>query len=310
MAGNNIRGLLALAGCTLLLFTGCGAADTAQTETKDTDTGYITVAQAKAAALENAGVSEEHVKFVRVQLNTGEDASRYEMEFVSADAEYSYIVNAVTGELISMSSENAAYNLAAIPTEVTQAADAQENALQNGSAQGAEAPGGSAGAQSGAEPAPDGQYVGVEAAKQAALDHAGMKEGAVRFTHAHLELDDGRWVYDVVFHKSDTEYEYSIDALTGAVLSYDHDAEYFQAGADGNRRSNAPKEAITSEEAARIALEHAGVDPADAQQLKAGFDYDDGRAEYEIEWRVGEAEYACDVDAHTGAVLSFEKEFD
>lgn len=309
MTGNNVKELLVLAGCMLLL-TGCGAAsadlpDTAHTEEKGETSGYITIAEAKAAALENAGLSEEHVKFVRVCLNMEEEVSIYEIEFISQDAEYDYAVNAATGELMSVNCENAAYNIAEVPTEVTQAVDAQETAVQSGSTQGAKASGGNAGVQSGA----DGQYIGVEAAKHAALAHAGLEEGEVRLAHAHLELDDGCWQYDVEFHKGDAEYDYSIDALTGAVLSYDYDAEYFQAGAESNGKSNVPKEVITSETAAQLALEYAGITRADAQHLEAEFDYDDGRAEYEVEWKAGATEYSCDIDAHTGEVLSFEKEF-
>ena len=39
-------------------------------------------------------------------------------------------------------------------------------------------------------------------------------------------------------------------------------------------------------------------------------DYDDGRGEYEVEWSVGRTEYSCDVDAVTGAILSYDKELD
>ena len=62
--------------------------------------------------------------------------------------------------------------------------------------------------------------------------------------------------------------------------------------------------------AEQIALEYAGIAPADAQYLKAELDYDDGDAEYEIEWKVGTTEYSCDVDAVTGAILSYDKELD
>ena len=112
------------------------------------------------------------------------------------------------------------------------------------------------------------------------------------------------------FFKDNTEYDYSIDALTGEILKYDHDTEHFQHGDGKNHQGYVSGEMITQEAAEQIALEYAGVAPADAQYLKAELDYDDGGAEYEIEWNVGTTEYSCDVDAYTGQVLAFEKDFD
>lgn len=156
-----------------------------------------------------------------------------------------------------------------------------------------------------AQPDSGEQYIGNEAAKQAALSHAGLSEAEVRFVHARLEWDDGRWTYDVEFHKDNIEYEYDIDALTGEVLAFDYDAEYDQQADNAAQGGQ-----ITEERAKQIALEYAGVEEKDTRNLTIDFDYDDGRAEYEIEWDVGRTEYSCDVDADTGEILSFEKEMD
>ena len=150
------------------------------------------------------------------------------------------------------------------------------------------------------------QYIGTEAAKLAALNHAGLKSEEVNFVHAHLESDDGIWQYDIEFHKDTTEYDYDIDALTGEILSFDHDAEYYHHA----QAANAGSEQITEEQAKQLALQHAGVAEKDAQRLQIKFDYDDGRGEYEVEWYVGRTEYSCDVDAVTGAILSYDKELD
>ena len=138
------------------------------------------------------------------------------------------------------------------------------------------------------------------------MNHAGLKSDEVNFVHAHLESDDGIWQYDIEFHKDTTEYDYDIDALTGEVLSFDHDAEYYHHA----QAANAGSEQITEEQAKQLALQHAGVAEKDAQRLQIEFDYDDGRGEYEVEWYVGRTEYSCDVDAVTGAILSYDKELD
>ena len=143
-----------------------------------------------------------------------------------------------------------------------------------------------------------------------ALEHAGLKEEEVGFAHTKLELEDGIWQYDVEFYQDSTrtEYDYDIDALTGKILSFDHDAEYYPQGTGGDSPTGDVQ--ITGDKAKEIALEYAGVAEEEAQFLEVSYDYDDGRAEFEIEWHVGRTEYACDVDAVTGEVLGFEKEFD
>lgn len=44
--------------------------------------------------------------------------------------------------------------------------------------------------------------------------------------------------------------------------------------------------------------------------LEMDTDNDDGRTVYEFEWKVGNTEYSCEIDAATGTVLQFEKEQD
>lgn len=170
---------------------------------------YITIAEAKTIVLENAGLSEAEVRFVRVQLNTESGLSQYELEFISTAADYEYKVNALTGEVISMTSENGQYDLDAVPPEIgTAGSEAAGNAAE-----------GTAGSNS-------QQYIGAEAAKQAALHHAGLSEEDVQFSSVHLEHEDGRWEYEVEFQQGDTEYEFDIDALTGEIISYDYDGSY------------------------------------------------------------------------------------
>lgn len=151
----------------------------------------------------------------------------------------------------------------------------------------------------------DGQYIGVEAARQIALEHAGLNDSDAGSVHTKLELEDGIWQYDVEFRQDNMEYDYDIDAMTGEILSFDHEAEYFHQGADGAANS----EQITEEMARQIALDYAGVDEKDAQYMESELDRDDGREVYEVEWHVGQTEFSCDVDAVTGEVLSFEKDF-
>lgn len=67
---------------------------------------------------------------------------------------------------------------------------------------------------------PTGQ-IGHAAAKAAALAHAGVSESRAYDMDVELDDEDGRWVYEVEFKADGMEYEYVIDAYTGAVLEYD-----------------------------------------------------------------------------------------
>ena len=50
-----------------------------------------------------------------------------------------------------------------------------------------------------------------------------MQADAVYFEKAKLDYDDGMQIYEVEFISGNVDYEYEIDALTGAVWDYEWD---------------------------------------------------------------------------------------
>ena len=68
-----------------------------------------------------------------------------------------------------------------------------------------------------------GTDIGAQAAKAAALKHAGLSEGQVQELQVEWDNENGRAVYEVEFKSGGMEYDYVIDAATGAVL--DHETE-------------------------------------------------------------------------------------
>jgi uncharacterized membrane protein YkoI len=73
----------------------------------------------------------------------------------------------------------------------------------------------------------------------------------------------------------------------------------------------APSAADIGEARAKeIALGHAGYTAEEVQRLRVERDYDDGRFEYEVEFFIGRTEYSYEIDAASGAVLSYEAEQD
>ena len=55
--------------------------------------------------------------------------------------------------------------------------------------------------------------MGLDAAKTAALKHAGLSADQVTGLTAKLDWDDGQRVYEVEFWQGSTEYEYEIKYL-------------------------------------------------------------------------------------------------
>ncbi len=140
------------------------------------------------------------------------------------------------------------------------------------------------------------EFIGEDEAKSIALAHAGVKESETSSIFCNLDNDDRVADYDVEFWVGNMEYDYEIDAVTGEILSYDNDLE--NSGANSNQSSDY----ITSEEAKNIALKDAGVNESNTANFRCEFDHDDGQAEYEIEWRIGNTEYEYTISAIDGTI--------
>ena len=87
------------------------------------------------------------------------------------------------------------------------------------------------------------RYISVDKAKTIALKQAGLTPAMVTFGKAVLKKDDGRVIYEIEFFTSSNEYEYEIDAYSGAILSQDVDAlsPSEQTGKNIEQSSNTPK---------------------------------------------------------------------
>ena len=69
----------------------------------------------------------------------------------------------------------------------------------------------------------DELLIGEERAQQIALRDARLAENQVSKLKVKLKLDDGVWYYDVEFRTIALEYEYEIEAYSGAILDKDID---------------------------------------------------------------------------------------
>ncbi len=154
--------------------------------------------------------------------------------------------------------------------------------------------------------------IGEDAAKAAALEHAGLTEDEVTFLLANLDRDDGRNVYDVEFYADLKEYDYEIDAYSGEIVSHDFEIEGYAADSEAGGKTTTTQQgsdaAITLEEAKTIALEKAGVSESDATFTETSLEHDDGMAVYQIDFISGTIEYEVEVNANTGDITEYDAE--
>ena len=148
--------------------------------------------------------------------------------------------------------------------------------------------------------------ISADKAKKIALGDAKLAEKDVTFVKVELELEDNRLVYDVEFYSGNVEYDYDIDAVSGAIVSADKDIENYVIPAQPSKEAQASE--ISVEKAKQIALSHAGV--GSARFTKAKIDYENGVKVYEIEFKVGNMEYEYDINVLNGAIVSSSAEID
>ncbi|MGM9530822.1 PepSY domain-containing protein [Intestinibacter sp.] len=132
----------------------------------------------------------------------------------------------------------------------------------------------------------------------------------------NLEKDDGVLQYDATLVKDNMEYDIDVDANTGKILSFEKEVydeedkiEDQVISKESNQDENTTESKnnyISIEEAKKIMKNKA----SGATLVDFEFDMEDGRAEYEGELVGNNIEYDIVLDATTGAVIEFEKDYD
>ena len=266
------------------LLAGCGASAQSGAQA-----AYVDMETAKAAALSAAQVETADASFTKVELERDDGVAYYEVDFTDAAGQrYEYAVDALTGTVIAGTGTQAA-------------------------------------AQGGTTAA-SGQ-ISEDEAKRIALEDAGITEitsdelneignrgesveGYTISVSVQFDYDDGVPVYDVEFtdipgtNGTVTEYDYEIDAATGAIRSMDHDAERvsYTAGTVYSGSANCK----TEDEIRAIAL--AKVPGATDSDITLYLDEDDGRLQYEGRIIYQNMKYEFEIDAYSGAIRDWDAE--
>ena len=143
---------------------------------------YIGRDAAVDAALGHAGVTRSEVRKLDVDLDYEHGSMVYEVEFEVGAAEYEYDIGAADGDIVWYEIE-------------------RDGTVEQGGS------------------AIDGKAaISSDDAKTAALNHAGLTTAQVTHLKAELDREGGKLVYEIEFKSGGHEYEYVIDAATGAVI--------------------------------------------------------------------------------------------
>ena len=193
------------------------------TVTKENESVYsagtkkqISVDEAKQIALAHANLAQKDVTFVKTKLDNEDNRIVYKIEFVISNIEYDYEIDAVSGEIISSDSDVEDDNKK-IQTETSQPQNSADHSNKDKAKGSQEHSTAQTQAPTAALTQPASSKISVERAKQIAVSHAGVSGAS--FTKVELDTDDGIAVYDIEFKVGNTEYDYEINAASGAIIS-------------------------------------------------------------------------------------------
>lgn len=148
-------------------------------------------------------------------------------------------------------------------------------------------------------------YVGVDAATQTALTHAGLQQSQLSYLEADYDYENGRMIYEVDFGAAGVEYEYDIDAATGAILKSEREGQMAQPPEQGQTQEGLSG-SISSQQARDIALADAGVALSEAAELEVELEQEDGC--YKVGFKSGRYEYEYEISLTDGGILSRERD--
>lgn len=142
-----------------------------------------------------------------------------------------------------------------------------------------------------------GSYIGDAAAREAAFANAGAAASSVPAYSVELDTYRNSVVYDVEFQYGDKEYEYRVDACSGAILS--NKSEY-----NRNKYIVDISALISADDAKQAAVDHAGIAIDSATFTDVELKKSRNVMVYGIEFLSGGAKYKYTIDAATGTVAT------
>ena len=206
-------------------------------------TDFISLEEAKQIALKDAGLDEaaQKIVFTREELNRNQGKPCYILEFYTAKKQYSYKVDAKNGNIMEayhfilladakkIALDDAGVNVKVVFTTEELVAGGIKSpyyyfAFESASARWTYKINAVLGVimdktcDKIIPPAPE--FIGLEKAKQIALEDAGLDETAQKivFTREELSRNQGKPCYILEFYTDKCAYSYKIDAVSGEII--------------------------------------------------------------------------------------------
>lgn len=218
------------------------------------------------AALADAGLTEDKVTSIEVELDREDGISVYEVVFSAEGQRYNYHIDPEDGSVLGMSSA------------------ARSNAAE----------------KKGKKAEPRKKDAGMQAARAAALAEIGLDEADAVSIRERLDRDDGRSMYEFDILTEDMEHEIEIDAESGKIMGKHRELLGF------NAKMVQDGALIGIDRAKEIAVADAGLTVEGVTFRKAKLENDDGWTQYEVKFRSDGASYEYCIEATTGMILEAE----
>ena len=262
-----------------------GAPPVTERPTQQPGSNFLSEDEIRAIVFNHAGVNANDVREFEIELDDEHGIWVYEVEFKAGNIEYDYVVNAVTGEIIKSETEVDDDPTAAPGTPRPTAQPTQQ---------------------------PGSEFLSEDEIRAIVFNHAGVNANDVREFEIELDDEDGIWVYEVDFKAGSIEYDYVVNAVTGAIIRVETEIDDDPTAAPGTPRPTAQptqqpgSELLSEDEIRAIVFSHAGVNANDVREFEIELDDEDGIWVYEVEFESGRHEYSYEVNALTGEIIDYE----
>ena len=258
-----------------------GAPPVTERPTQQPGSNFLSEDEIRAIVFNHAGVNANDVREFEIELDDEHGIWVYEVEFKAGNIEYDYVVNAVTGEIIKSETEVDDDPTAAPGTPRPTAQPTQQ---------------------------PGSEFLSEDEIRAIVFSHAGVNANDVREFEIELDDEDGIWVYEVDFKAGSIEYDYVVNAVTGAIIRVETEIDDDPTAAPGTPRPTQQpgSEFLSEDEIRAIVFSHAGVNANDVREFEIELDDEDGIWVYEVEFESGRHEYSYEVNALTGEIIDYE----
>lgn len=153
-------------------------------------------------------------------------------------------------------------------------------------------------------------YIGKDKALAIVANDLGTTADKLTRVECEMDYERGTMIYELEFYYNGFEYDYEVNATTGAIVDFDKDRDDDYQGGTSDKKPVDDSGYIGKDKAKKAALKHAGVKEADIFDYECEFDVENGVATYEVEFSSGKYDYDYKVNATSGEIIRVDTDYD